>query len=181
MPLPRKRWLALGAALIGAAVASISAPTPEPSETRSAGIHAEAPAPRPTRADLARLLLVASQTVEPDAAHERPSDGRPHPITLDHMRLYRDVDLLRSADSAIRAGRYDDARALVAQHHRELPGMSALEEEGLLLLADCAERPSAANVARVRRFYDEHTDSTLRRRLRRACLEAEGPRRAAVQ
>jgi hypothetical protein len=44
-------------------------------------------------------------------------------------------------------------------------------KEGLLLLADCAERPSPGNTARVQRFYDEHTESTVRRRLRRACLE----------
>jgi hypothetical protein len=130
---------------------------------------------------LPQLLAAASLRPEANGAHARPADGRPHPITPEHLRRYRDVDLLRAAEIAIKAGNFAEARALVAQHHRELDGMSAPEEEGLLLLADCAEQRSASNMARVQRFYDEHSDSTLRRRLRRSCLEAREPSTPARQ
>jgi hypothetical protein len=179
--------LLLGAALLSAAVLSASLHARQPSEGQQAreapgaALVESARAARPSRAALAQLLASASQARAPEPAHARPEDGRPHPITPDHLRLYRDADLLRAADAAIRAGRFDDARELLAQHHRELNGMSAREEEGLLLLADCAERRSAHSVARVQRFYDEHTDSTLRRRLRRACLEAGGEQRTQSQ
>jgi hypothetical protein len=126
-------------------------------------------APKIARAEFARLVLAAKDAAEREAAHV--AHDLPHPITHEHARLYRDVDLLHAADEAIKNGAYDEARALLAQHHRDLPGMSAVEEEGLLLLADCAEQPSTSNVARVRSFYDAHTESSVRRRLRRACLE----------
>lgn len=131
-------------------------------------------APLPSRAQFLRLLAAA----EPEAVAHRARDDydHPHPITRDHERLYRDADLLRAADEAIKVGEYDRARALLAQHHRELVGMSAIEEEGLWLLANCAEHGRADDVERVRSFYEEHTDSTVRRRLRRACLEREGIR-----
>jgi hypothetical protein len=121
------------------------------------------------RAEFARLVLAAKDAAEREAAHV--AHDLPHPITHAHARLYRDLDLLHAADEAIKNGAYDEARALLAQHHRDLPGISTVEEEGLLLLADCAERPSTSNVARVQSFYDVHSESTVRRRLRRACLE----------
>jgi hypothetical protein len=179
--------LLLGAALLGGAVLCASLRTRRPGEshptraTPGAAVVDPARAARPSRAALAELLATASRAHPPEQAHARPVDGRPHPITPDHLRLYRDADLLRAADAAIRAGRFDDARGLLAQHRRELSGMSAREEEGLLLLADCAERRSAHSVARVQRFYDEHTDSTLRRRLRRGCLEAGSEQRTGSQ
>jgi hypothetical protein len=146
-------------------------------ENRARAEHEEEPqrnqrarrAPAVSRADLARLVLAARAAASRDAAHE--DRERPHPITSEHLRLYRDVDLLRAADAAIAKADYERARALLAQHHRDLPGMSSVEEEGLLLLADCAQQPSADNVARVQDFYDEHTESSVRRRLRRVCLE----------
>jgi hypothetical protein len=116
---------------------------------------------------------LAATKPEAPAPTAAPHD-HPHPITRNHERLYRDVDLLREADDAIKAGEYDRARELLAQHRRELAGMSAVEEEGLWLLADCAQRRRAEDVERVRSFYEEHTDSTVRRRLRRACLEPAG-------
>jgi pyruvate/2-oxoglutarate dehydrogenase complex dihydrolipoamide acyltransferase (E2) component len=125
--------------------------------------------PLPSRAEFLRMLA-AAQAEQHERAKELDHD-HPHPITTDHQRLYRDVDLLHAADEAIKAAQYDQARALLAQHHRELGGMSAVEEEGLWLLADCAEHSNAENVERVRSFYEEHRDSTVRRRLRRACLE----------
>jgi hypothetical protein len=182
----RSGRLLLGAALLGAAVLCASLRARQPGENHQARETPGAPVVVPARAArshaaLAQLLAAASQARAPEQGEARPADGRPHPITPDHLRLYHDADLLRAADAAIRAGRFDDARARVAQHHRELNGMSAREEEGLLLLADCAERRSAHSVARVQRFYDEHTDSTLRRRLRRACLEASSEQRTRPQ
>lgn len=145
-----------------------STPRDETSETFGA---AAAKAPIPSRAEFVRMLA-AAQAEQREHAKQLDHD-HPHPITSDHERLYRDLDLLHAADEAIKAGDYDQARTLLAQHHRELGGMSAVEEEGLWLLADCAQHGRADDIERVRDFYEEHTDSTVRRRLRRACLERE--------
>lgn len=130
--------------------------------------------PRNMAPNLLRLLAQAARDT-PEDEHTHELTGAPHPITADHQRLYRDVDLLHAADQAIRLQRYAEARALLAEHHRALPGMSPVEEEGLLLLADCAELRSPASVASVQQFYDRHTASTVRRQLRRGCLEQESP------
>ncbi|MFM2417648.1 MAG: hypothetical protein RL385_2371 [Pseudomonadota bacterium] len=102
----------------------------------------------------------------------RVAEGAPHPISHEHVRQFRDVDLLRAADAALGAGQIEEARAILASHHLEMPALSQVEEEALWLLADCVEDPSADRVARVQQFYDDHPASTLRRRLRRLCLEA---------
>lgn len=122
-----------------------------------------------TRSQAQLQLLAALARAAQDTP---PQDTRlPHPITDDHRRLYRDVDLLHAAEEAIDQERFDHARQLLLTHQRELPGMSPLEAEGLWLLVDCVERPNATHTARVQTFYDAHTASTVRRRLRRSCLE----------
>jgi hypothetical protein len=130
--------------------------------------------PLPSQREFIRLLAASGR--DTPSARAAADDQHPHPVSSEHAGLYRDVDLLQAADQAIKEGAYELARTLLAQHHRELGGMSAVEEEGLLLLADCAEHATETNIERVRNFYEEHTDSTVRRRLRCACLERETSR-----
>lgn len=120
--------------------------------------------------ELARLAHEEEAARQAQQAADR--EAHPHPLSADHQRLYRDVDLLHAADEAIAQQRYADARRLLEQHHTELPGMSPVEEEGLLLLVDCAEQHSPEHVARVQEYYDKNSASTVRRRLRRGCLES---------
>jgi hypothetical protein len=181
--LPRRLLeLWLGAGLVVALLLWLCAPrdaAPEAAPLRKPARAVHATRTGQPRATEARAMLHtlgqlahAAQLAAPEPeASPRPEP--PHPITADHRRLYRDVDLLQAADDAISAQRFAEARALLAQHRRELPGMSVIEEEGLWLLTDCAELRNPQNVARVQAFYDEHSASTVRRRLRRACLEAE--------
>ena len=94
-----------------------------------------------------------------------------HPITAEHLRLYREDDLLDGAWQALRRRDFAAARQLVATHQAEYPDSKSHMDEGLLLLADCMQSPSAANKARAQAFYDSKTYSPMRRRLRRSCLE----------
>jgi hypothetical protein len=176
----RKLALALGVGLAGS-VLWLSWPGERPFTRSARAAQAMQNAAGPVQpgarhaADYALMRALAQTAREqvPVSAHETAAQQTRHPLSAEHLRLYRDVDLLHAADQAIREQRFDDARALLAQHHRELPGMSSLEEEGLLLLADCAERRSPENLARVQAYYDRHSASSVRRRLRRACLEQE--------
>lgn len=118
-----------------------------------------------------RLLAELARAAQEERARKAEPVRGPHPISDDHQRLYRDADLLHAAEEAIEQLRFDEAREHLLTHQRELPGMSPLEAEGLWLLVDCVEHPSASNTERVQTFYDEHTASTVRRRLRRSCLE----------
>lgn len=171
----RVRVLLAGALVFGAALwLHLRAEAPRELAQRDAEHEPRPPAhergrPQLSRVELARVLSAMEHDARERDARQRAE--HPHPITREHERLFRDVDLLHAADDAIKEGAFESARDLLARHHRELRGMSSVEEEGLLLLADCAEDPNADNLARVQSFYDEHTDSSVRRRLRRGCLE----------
>jgi len=96
----------------------------------------------------------------------------PHPITAEHVRLYRDVELLDSAWRALERGEFERARSLLREHAGEYASSGYDDiNDGLTILADCMERPSAATRDRAQRFYDEHSSSTTRRRIRKHCLQ----------
>src|SRR5689334_7993645 len=95
----------------------------------------------------------------------------PHPITAEHLRIYRDVDLLEGAFRALERRDFVRARDLLAQHAREYASGYDDLQDGLTILADCMERPVAETRERAQQFYDRHTASTARRRIRRHCLE----------
>jgi hypothetical protein len=88
------------------------------------------------------------------------------------MRIYRDVDLLDDAWQALKARDFTRARAALTRHRSEYPSAFDDLNHGLSLLADCMEQPTDAARARAQDFYDEHTYSMARRRIRRECLEA---------
>ena len=92
-------------------------------------------------------------------------------ITDEHRRLYRDADLLHDAQAALAGGDASRARTLLVQHAREFPQTDA-DRDGLLIMADCVAQPSPEVRQQAQRFYDQHTASAVRKRLRRTCLEA---------
>ena len=118
---------------------------------------------------------VADGAVRPPQEQPRPrvleAPSLQHPITAEHLRMYRDVDLLDAAWRALEHGDFAQARATLAQHAREYPNAAGDDlQDGLTILADCMQRPTAATRERAQRFYDEQTQSMARRRIRRACL-----------
>jgi hypothetical protein len=86
--------------------------------------------------------------------------------------LYRDVDLLEAARVALESSEFAKARELLRQHRLEYRETDDDMREGYDIIADCLEKPGPTTTLRARRFYDEQTHSTLRRRVRRACLES---------
>jgi hypothetical protein len=111
-----------------------------------------------------------AQPVAPPREDGLGQGSHPHPITDDHRRLFRDADLLHGAQDALAAGDALRARVLLAQHAKEYPQADP-DREGLFIVADCVAQPSPEIRQRARRFYDERTASSVRKRLRRACLE----------
>jgi hypothetical protein len=95
----------------------------------------------------------------------------PHPITPEGDRLHREVALLDDAWLAVKGKDFAKARELVATHQREYPASNAHMDEGLLVLADCMERPGPDTRAKAQQYYDSRTFSQMRKRIRRLCLE----------
>jgi hypothetical protein len=99
--------------------------------------------------------------------------AKPHPITAEHQRLYREVGIVDAAWDALEARDFVKARLLIDEHRRRYAGENSDVDEGMSLLADCMQHPNAETRGRAQRFYDEVTYSTARRRIRRWCLATD--------
>ena len=156
--------LVLGATLISKRPSEKVAPRPEVAAPAIEAVPpAEAPAP-------AAVVAPPPETVTQPAAYDPHRHA--HPITEEHLRMYREDDLLDGAWHALRKRDFVEARNLVSTHQFEYPDSRAHMDEGLLLLADCMQHPGPETKARAQVFYDTKTFSPMRRRLRRLCLEA---------
>jgi hypothetical protein len=112
---------------------------------------------------------------EPESAsldrHDAPGSDLQHPLTAEHRALYSDSELLDASWRALQARDFNRAREALAQHRAESARTHDDLNDGLTILADCMQYPSAASRERAQRFYDEQTFSMARRRIRRYCLE----------
>ena len=132
--------------------------------------HAPPTAPRPDRR-AAEAAFEARPFAGPGRDDPAGPGMLPHPITAEHLRIYRDVDLLEGTFAALKRRDFARARSLLDQHAREYASGYDDLQDGLSILADCMETSSAEARERAQRFYDQHTESTARRKIRRHCLE----------
>jgi hypothetical protein len=181
----RVAWAAVALSLVALAVSFRSKPAPPPGAgsaeqtTPAPSVNAEqsSAAERSVTAPSSAVPLpsAAERSVDaPSSAPPLPSaaeERHPHPLTPTRVAQFRQADLLEGALRALDQRDFARARTLVATHRREFPGARVDMNEGIELLAECLERPTDAVVGRAEKFYSEHTVSTLRRRLRRECLE----------
>ncbi len=103
-------------------------------------------------------------------AKEEPAPRHAHPITVEHARLYRDVDLLEEVKDALARRDFVTARAILAQHRVEFPNGYPERVEGYEIIADCLENPGPETTARAERYHAEKRASIVRRQVRKACL-----------
>jgi hypothetical protein len=150
--------------------------TVAPGEKASAPVVAEivAPASTPLANDTHALAGNAPADLIAGPHDENLVPGaKPHPISAEHQRRYREVGIVDSAWEALETRDFAKARKLIEEHRREYGGENGDLDEGMSLLADCMEHPSAETRGRAQRFYDEETYSTARRRIRRWCLAVD--------
>ena len=95
----------------------------------------------------------------------------PHPITPQHERIYRENQLTFALDGAVDVEDVRGVRRLLAVYRQEFPEDSLALQQGYEIIADCLERPGEATRSAAQRFYDTELASTLRRHVRRHCLE----------
>ncbi len=178
-PERRRRWLlpaASSALLVLAAIAWRAAhDTPAP--------RSEAAAVSAARASAGSAPLETT----PNSGSERAADGlpimpagsapappgphHPHPITPQHLRIYRENNLLAALNGAVDVRDAAGIRRLLAEYREEFPEDEHTVQAGYAVIADCLDQPSAAVRARAQRYYDEELASNIRRYVRRHCLE----------
>lgn len=126
-------------------------------------------------APVAASVEVAPRVAPPVLALASPeieTHPHPHPLTPAHARLRRERSLITRLDAAVDARRGDELRQALDQYRREFPGDEQRLQDGYTVLAACLEHPDGAAHDAAQRFYDERRGSSLRRWVRRICLES---------
>jgi hypothetical protein len=140
----------------GPPVAIVRAPTsvapvelePKPVPVAPAPAAPEAPAPREGR--VRRAPVETAPSASPD--------------------LEAEMKLIRSADSALRAGRTSEALALLATHSKAHPkGLLTQERRGLDVLARCQSNAGPRSLKAAEAFLSAAPRSPLSPRIRSAC------------
>jgi hypothetical protein len=108
-----------------------------------------------------------------------PDDPRPdapvhpHPITPQHLRIFRENALLGQLDGAMDVKDAAGLRKLLQTYREEYPEDPQQLQSGYELIANCLDRPGEATRAAAQKYFDEERGSTLRRFVLRHCLESQ--------
>jgi hypothetical protein len=101
-----------------------------------------------------------------------PSEGdRPHPITPEHRRIFEENNRIGALNGAMDRGDFAALRRMNAAYRRDYPEDAHVLQRGYDLIADCLEQRTPDAVDAARRFWELQRASTLRRYVRRHCLE----------
>lgn len=179
------RKLALGAgiavALVGIAVwpvsrASLDHLVIEPEVTRwdvappEAVQETQPVRPRPTQAPSTSAVVETDTSVAAEPREHR----HPHPITPERDALQYELRLVGALQDALDLGDAPALRELIQRYRAHVPGDENKLAEGYERLADCLESSvSNHEVVRARalEYYENERASTVRRYIRRVCLE----------
>lgn len=126
------------------------------------------------------LTRVARNEPEPERGIRDPqlaavSDpaGHPHPITAEHQQIQRELRLIQALNDAVDLKDAAQMRVLIAAYAREYPDDPNVMRAGYERLADCLEDPGVRTREAARNYYERERASTLRRYVRRICLERD--------
>ncbi len=106
------------------------------------------------------------------AAPPDPHGMAPHGLTPQHLRIYRENNLVGNLNGAMDVGDVAGLRRLLQQYREEYPEDAHVLQDGYEIIANCLEHPRSSRFREIaQRYYDEELDSGLRRYIRRHCLE----------
>ncbi len=175
------RLLWLVAAFAVAFAASVDWTSPDPGQSAPAARQLEAPAsstaarttPAPPTPAAQPLLRPAPRPAV--LANDSELEGHPHPITAEHVRIQRELQLVQQLNDALDLRDAAQLRSLVAEYARHVPGDPNALAAGYERIADCLERPGRDTRELAREYYTRERASTLRRYVRRVCFDDEPP------
>ena len=113
-------------------------------------------------------------TSEPEAPADTSAEelgGHPHPITQEHETIQHQLQLVAALNDAFDRHDISSLRRLIERYREADPQDEHALRAGYERLADCLQYPGEASRASAQAYYDTERASTLRRYIRRACLE----------
>lgn len=179
-------WLAIAVAL-GLSLASLfawSAPEPHESDERDENTPrapSVPPAPRAPKPQAspkpAEPAIAPSATAEAPAPQAVPvdefgPDDHPHPITPERIAIQRELQLIGALNDALDLKDARAMRTILADYVREFPGDPNRMQRGYEVIASCLKDDDESAREAAREYYAHERASTLRRYVRRTCLEA---------
>lgn len=163
-------WFGLRETAVESAAAETSEP-PQPAVAMFAGN-----APAPARAThVSQVTAESPQAQQPavqqPSASEPDLDGHPHPITAAHVRIAHELQLIQQLNDALDLRDGARMRPLVDSYARDFPDDPNAMVAGYQRIADCLEDPGDRTRQAAEEYYERERASTLRRYVRRVCLE----------
>jgi hypothetical protein len=153
-----------------------------PPEPRLPPTQPSANAPNRDLEGLARGTQPAlNSAVARTSEHEPDETGHPHPITPQHRRIFEENNRLGAMNGAMDQGDFAALRRMNARYRKDYPEDDHDLQEGYELIADCLEERTPRAIEAARRFWQTHRASTLRRHVRRHCLEERAGDDAVVR
>lgn len=143
-------------------------------EVRAQPVAARRPTIVPERVVQPMRTAESSDDVPVMGAHGDDSERgarHPHPITPEHERIFKENTLLAAMNGAMDLGSGEALREFNQRYREEFPEDEQALQPGYALIADCLERSDDDTRARARRYFEEERASTLRRYVKRYCLD----------
>jgi hypothetical protein len=128
---------------------------------------------------LERSAVALTARAQPEVEAAVPADEReprdavaaPHPASDRLSALRRERQLIGALNDALDLSQPDRMRTLVAELRAVDPRDDNRLQAGYERIADCFDRPRPESEAAARQYYEQERASTLRRYVRRHCLE----------
>jgi hypothetical protein len=154
------------------APARVPEPVADPEATAADAVaDSKPPVPAPAPAPSAAFDFHDELPVHPAGSASADGMMRPHPITPQHERIFRENQLIGQLNGAMDVKDAKGMRRLLAEYREEYPEDEHVMQRGYELIADCLESPGEATRAVAKKYYDTELASGLRRYIRRHCLE----------
>lgn len=149
--------------------ASVVTSAPQRGTTATAGAPAKAPVTLPSP-------VTATSHEREVHAHSRSHSENPpfppsHPIDEQRRRIYRENNFHAALMSAMNQSDVPGLRALVEEYRSAYPEDEYGLQHGYTLVADCLDRLTSERQEQARHYWRTNRSSTVRRFIRRYCLE----------
>lgn len=126
---------------------------------------------RKQRAHEPPAAATTAQPAAPAATSREPKPEPQHPRTAERERIQHENQVIGALNDAVDLHDIAGLRRLIVRYRELDPSDEQGMQAGYAHIADCLQYPGQASRTSAQAYYDLERASTLRRYVRRACLE----------